>query len=142
MGTEEIVLTDKQREMDRRLQELLGLSFEDFRRAVMLPQGEFASFLRLGGKERTEMIERLFGLEPYGRELSAKAKSALDFWSAKAAQLQAQLGELGDCSQERLAQLQNALTLAQGECDALDGSMPRRQRTGSAVRRSIKTFSV
>ena len=121
VGTEEIVLTDKQRGMDRLLQELLGLSLEDFRRAVMLPQGEFASFLRLGGKERTEMIERLFGLEPYGRELSAKAKSALDFWSAKAAQLQAQLGELGDCSQERLAQLQNALTLAQGECDALDG---------------------
>lgn len=45
----------------------LGLSFEQFRRSVLLAQGEFAAFLRAPGKERAELLERMTGTAIYGR---------------------------------------------------------------------------
>ncbi len=62
--------------------ELLNLSFEDFTRTVVLPQGEFARFLTATPKERQELLRGLLGLEIYrtmatlarSREQSEKAK--------------------------------------------------------------------
>ena len=51
---------------------LIGLKKEDFLRTVVLPQGKFSEFLMLTGKERNEMLERLFNLEQYGEQLSAR----------------------------------------------------------------------
>ncbi|ADK80448.1 AAA family ATPase [Sediminispirochaeta smaragdinae] len=45
--------------------ELLGLSYENFRRAVVIPQGSFQEFLRLSGKDRTEMLQELFQLDRF-----------------------------------------------------------------------------
>lgn len=41
--------------------DLLGLSREQFRQVVVLPQGEFASFLRADDDERRALLVRLFG---------------------------------------------------------------------------------
>ncbi len=40
--------------------ELLGLNRQQFRQVVLLPQGEFATFLRAGDDERREVLGRLF----------------------------------------------------------------------------------
>lgn len=45
----------------------LGLTFDQFRRSVLLPQGDFAAFLRASAKERAELLERITGTEIYGR---------------------------------------------------------------------------
>ena len=50
----------------------MGLTAEDFTRSVVLPQGKFNEFLKLTGKDRRNMLERLFGLERFGRKLGAK----------------------------------------------------------------------
>lgn len=52
--------------------EIIGLNLEDFTRTVVLPQGKFSEFLKLEGKNRREMLERLFNLQEYGDELSKK----------------------------------------------------------------------
>jgi exonuclease SbcC len=44
---------------------ILGLSYENFRRAVVIPQGSFQEFLRLTGKERTDMLQELFQLDRF-----------------------------------------------------------------------------
>ncbi|MEX2132959.1 MAG: SMC family ATPase, partial [Acidimicrobiia bacterium] len=44
---------------------LLNLSFEDFTRTVVLPQGEFARFLTATPKERQELLRGLLGLDVY-----------------------------------------------------------------------------
>ncbi len=41
-------------------------------RTVVLPQGKFSEFLKLEGKERRNMLERLFNLRKYGDDLSSK----------------------------------------------------------------------
>ncbi|MDD6213472.1 MAG: SbcC/MukB-like Walker B domain-containing protein [Clostridiales bacterium] len=73
-GEEPVILADSVREMNRCCREIIGLSSEDFLRTVVLPQGKFSEFLELKGNERNNMLERLFRLERYGEELSARLK--------------------------------------------------------------------
>lgn len=44
----------------------LGLSFEQFRRSVLLAQGEFAAFLDADPRERAQLLERMTGTAIYG----------------------------------------------------------------------------
>lgn len=68
----EVVLADKVTAINNNIRDIIGLSLEDFMRTVVLPQGKFSEFLKLEGKSRREMLERLFNLEKYGDELSSK----------------------------------------------------------------------
>ena len=44
---------------------VLGLSYQNFRRTTIIPQGRFQEFLQLGGTERTSMMKELFQLERF-----------------------------------------------------------------------------
>ncbi len=70
-GIEEI-LADKAQKVTEKCEEIIGLGLEDFTRTVVLPQGKFSEFLKLEGKSRREMLERLFNLQKYGNILSIK----------------------------------------------------------------------
>lgn len=52
--------------------DIIGLKCDDFTRSVVLPQGKFSEFLGLKGKERRNMLERIFALEKYGNSISRK----------------------------------------------------------------------
>jgi exonuclease SbcC len=47
--------------------ELIGLTFDQFTRAVLLAQGDFATFLKATQKEKAELLEKLTGTEIYSR---------------------------------------------------------------------------
>ncbi|WP_159883827.1 AAA family ATPase [Paenibacillus puerhi] len=115
---ETVVLADKAGEVNHQVQELLGLSMADFTRAVVLPQGKFAEFLTLAGKDRRAMLQRLFHLEPYGDRLSAKTASRYKQADAGVKQLQAEQQGLGDASQEALALAEARLAEAQAAARA------------------------
>ena len=59
------VLAGSAREMEPAVVALLGLDFDQFTRAVVLPQGEFARFLRAESKERGQLLQRLFATERF-----------------------------------------------------------------------------
>ncbi|MBM7659818.1 exonuclease SbcC [Bacillus mesophilus] len=101
-GEESFVLADKTGEVNQKIQELLGLTIEDFTRAVVLPQGKFAEFLSLKGVDRRQMLQRLFHLERYGDELSKKVKARLQEASQKVKEIEAEQVGLGDASQEAI----------------------------------------
>ncbi|MFO8043501.1 MAG: AAA family ATPase, partial [Alkalispirochaeta sp.] len=44
---------------------VLGLSYQNFRRTTIIPQGRFQEFLQLGATDRTEMMKELFQLERF-----------------------------------------------------------------------------
>ncbi|MDR3140898.1 MAG: AAA family ATPase [Tannerellaceae bacterium] len=46
---------------------LIGLTFDQFTRAVLLAQGDFATFLKATQKEKAELLEKLTGTEVYSR---------------------------------------------------------------------------
>ncbi|KAA0676285.1 AAA family ATPase [Azospirillum brasilense] len=69
----------------------LGLSFEQFRRAVLLAQGDFANFLKAPATERSALLELLTGTEIYSRisvaahERSREEQRALEALEAQCA---------------------------------------------------------
>lgn len=47
------------------IQERIGLDFDQFRRAVLLAQGDFSAFLRARPEERAQLLERMTGTEAF-----------------------------------------------------------------------------
>lgn len=64
------VLADKVGEVNSQIKSILGLEESDFLKSVVLPQGRFGEFLSLTGKDRRNMLERIFNLEEYGTDLN------------------------------------------------------------------------
>lgn len=54
------------------ISEKIGLTFEQFRRSVLLAQGDFAAFLKAKSDERSALLERITGTEIYS-QLSVSA---------------------------------------------------------------------
>lgn len=67
-----------------RIVELIGLTFDQFTRAVLLAQGDFANFLKAKSSEKAELLEKLTGTEIYSKisvsiyQKTSDAKNALD----------------------------------------------------------------
>ncbi|MGM0929286.1 MAG: AAA family ATPase [Actinomycetota bacterium] len=78
---------------------VLGMSLEQFTKVVLLPQGDFAAFLRADAKERRPLLQRLFATDRYEAveqtlaEEAAKARSAYHAAVAGADQLLARARE-------------------------------------------------
>ncbi|MEH7235543.1 SMC family ATPase [Bacillus sp. JJ1562] len=102
VGEESVVLADKTREVDQSVQDLLGLTIDDFTRAVVLPQGKFAEFLSLKGADRRQMLQRLFNLEQYGDKLNKKLKNKLTIARNELNEVAAEQAGLGDASTEAI----------------------------------------
>ncbi|HWL67687.1 MAG TPA: AAA family ATPase, partial [Geminicoccus sp.] len=66
------VIGDKKLETLAEIERRVGLSFDQFRRAVLLAQGDFDTFIRANAKERAELLERITGTFIYA-ELSRAA---------------------------------------------------------------------
>ncbi|HEY5890017.1 MAG TPA: SMC family ATPase [Acidimicrobiia bacterium] len=77
----------------RAVEELLRLSFDDFTRTVMLPQGEFARFLGATPSERQQLLRGLMGLDIYG-EVGSRARSRESVAKTVVQEGRARLGSL------------------------------------------------
>ncbi len=51
----------------KEIERIIGLSFEQFTRSVLLPQGDFTAFLRADKNEKAALLEKLMGDESYSR---------------------------------------------------------------------------
>ncbi|HET8615960.1 MAG TPA: SMC family ATPase [Actinomycetales bacterium] len=60
-----VALTSRNDEAGHLLQQLVGMGVEQFTKVVLLPQGEFAAFLRSNAETRREVLSRLFEIDRY-----------------------------------------------------------------------------
>ena len=58
--------SDRFDEAGLEIQDLVGMSAEQFFQVVLLPQGDFAQFLRATTEKRGELLEKLFATERFG----------------------------------------------------------------------------
>src|SRR5699024_1260880 len=56
-------LLDTGTEADQAIEDLLGLSYEQFRQIVLLPQGEFRKLLLSSSREKEDIFRNIFGTE-------------------------------------------------------------------------------
>ncbi|MGH3440844.1 MAG: AAA family ATPase, partial [Nitriliruptorales bacterium] len=90
------------REVAEHVQRLLGLTFEEFCRTVVLPQGAFARFLHGGAKERQDLLVRLLGLDVF-RTLGQRARVLARGLETEVGSIATQLDELGDLTDAHVA---------------------------------------
>lgn len=98
----ETVLCDKTTEVTGAIEKLLGLSHDDFTRAVVLPQNSFHEFLFLDNAKRREMLERIFYLEEYGRLLTDKLSRKMAAMKSRLDTLTGELAAYSDATDEVL----------------------------------------
>ncbi|MEJ8652065.1 SMC family ATPase [Streptomyces sp. MS1.AVA.3] len=115
-------LSRSHQEIGEEISQLLGMSKEQFCQVVLLPQGDFARFLRADAEARSRLLGRLFDTRRFAaleEQLNARRKTAADTVTA------------GD---ERLLALAHRMAQAAGESpDLADPSVPAPDRTGQAT---------
>lgn len=83
------------------LEQAIGLSYENFKRTIIIPQGQFQEFLQLGNKDRTQMMKELFNLgkfEFYYKVTSLETKN-----NAQKQNVEGQLQQLGNIDPEQVS---------------------------------------
>src|SRR5262249_40781659 len=76
IGGRECPVAEGVREVDKQIEALLGLPYEAFTQAVVLPQGEFWKFLKSQPRERREILRELLRHQIYERMRQAAAERA------------------------------------------------------------------
>ena len=89
-------------------EKLLGLSYDNFKRTIIIPQGQFKEFLELGATERTRMMKEIFGLQKY--DLQDKVSAKISENKYKLAELDGKLGTFEDVSEELIHQKKEELS--------------------------------
>ena len=82
---------------------------DDFTRSVVLPQGKFSEFLKLSGTERRDMLERLFGLQKYGKQMLDKIRKRATIYHDKISAIDNQILGKGSFSEEELSKSKESL---------------------------------
>jgi DNA repair protein SbcC/Rad50 len=119
----DVVIADKQGEVNEAVIGLIGLQFDDFTRSVVLPQNKFQEFLLSPKAEKTKMLERIFYLEEYGRELMDKVNRKLGRIRNKLSGIEGALSVLGDISETTLKETEAALTASAEHRKSMDDSL-------------------
>jgi exonuclease SbcC len=131
-------LADRVKETAEQVERLLGLDYDGFVRAVVLPQGQFDAFLRGEPKERRKILVALLRLEAYERMQEAANRRAGEC-RREAEFIGAQLvHDFADATSEALARKHVESTAAQEAMDAASrqaAALDRAAEAAGAARR-------
>lgn len=121
------------KDLQARIIELIGLTFDQFTRSVLLAQNDFSTFLKAEQGEKASLLEKLTGTEQYS-EISCRifAKNA----EAKEAyeQLYARVQGIELLSEEEVEASQTRLSALEGELARLEKARAERQSLREAVK--------
>lgn len=98
-GAEWVALSTRHDEIADVVKDVLGMGLEQFSKVVLLPQGDFAAFLRATPEERRSLLERLFDVSAFaGIEdwFAAQRKETAAVVADQRASLNADLAVLAD----------------------------------------------
>lgn len=120
-------------ELQARIIELIGLTFDQFTRSVLLAQNDFSTFLKAEQGEKASLLEKLTGTELYSAisrmifEKNAVAKEAYD-------KIQARIQGIELMTEEAEAQLQAQLKESEASLQALEKARTEQQALQEAVK--------
>ena len=118
-GSTWVPLSHRNDEVGQQIGTLLGMDLEQFTRVAMLPQGEFAAFLRSKDSDREKLLKRLFDTGVYDTTVALAAERKREL-----------MAEVGDGQTRRdaaLTELVSTLGAAWGEdtvATVLEGAAP------------------
>ncbi len=98
-----LALADGTRDVNEALEEIIGLTFADFKMCIALPQGDFAALVKSTPSERVKLVSRLFDLEKYGERLFKAVSEKFYAVESEVKVLQGQMGQNEGGSDENIA---------------------------------------
>ena len=120
-------------ELQSRVVELIGLTFEQFTRSVLLAQNDFSTFLKAEQGEKASLLEKLTGTELYSSisrlifEKNAVAKEAYD-------KIQARIQGIELLTEEAEQELQTRLKESEAALSILEKAKAEEQALQEAVK--------
>ncbi len=136
---ERLLPTESLQALNQRVAEIVGLSYEAFTRALLLPQGEFDRFLRGEAQERRRLLMGLFGLDLLER-IRERARGHQDQLLKDYQALEGELRGLEGASPEAKEALEGELARLEEEIRALEGEVRAREKEVEAVRRKAEAL--
>ncbi len=97
-GEEWKVIAEGPFQVDKKVEEIVGLSPTEFCQVIALPQGKFAEFLQAKPAERTSLISNIFGITEYAEKLYNNAKDNLNKSEKELSILEAEKDGVGNVS--------------------------------------------
>lgn len=132
--------SEKVRELDAKLAEILGMDYETFTRAILLPQGQFDLFLRGSPKERRETLIKLYGLENL-KAMRERAAARLASLNKQKDRLEGELATLAEAEEERIAALQEEIAALEDSEKALTRQEKSAEQTLKTLERRLELFT-
>ncbi len=105
--------------------EILGLSYDNFKRTVIIPQGKFQEFLQLKETERVQMLKEIFNLEKY--ELGPKVAILTKANDLKISHTEGQMQSLPLIDVETLQEKENTIVIHQKQLDEQTVELQKKQ---------------
>ena len=121
------------KDLQARIIELIGLTFDQFTRSVLLAQNDFSTFLKAEQGEKASLLEKLTGTEQYSeisRRIFAKNTEAKEAYE----QLYARVQGIELLSEEVVEASQTRLSALEGELARLEKARAERQSLREAVK--------
>ena len=112
----ENVLADKVNEVNETIIKIIGLTANDFTKSVVLPQDKFNDFLKLGGIDRRNMLERIFNLEKYGKKLIENVRHRKNKTKTHVDMLQVSLSHYEEVTDEKYDEMIKKLEIDKEDC--------------------------
>ncbi len=145
------VLAGADREFDKQLEALIGLDFAQFTKCVVLPQGQFADFLKASPGERVGILSALLDLGRYDR-MAVSARERAKVASGRLNALGEERTRLGDLTEEQLVETRSrrdavVALLADVEAAAprdaeLEAEIGRHRQSAEAARRAASALAL
>ena len=95
------------------VEEIIGLSYKNFKRTIIIPQGQFKEFIELGATERTKMMKEIFSLHRF--DLQDKVGGLVKQNLSNLDKLQGKLTGFEDVSTEKIEELVEESKIAEEE---------------------------
>jgi len=118
-NSENRIVSDQIKACDNTIVEILGLTFEQFTKVILLAQGNFAAFLQADKSDKGQLLEQITGTEIYG-EISKKVFERNKFENQKLENITIELGVLKILSNEEIQNLQNEISELEKEKIVID----------------------
>jgi exonuclease SbcC len=115
------------------IHEAIGLSYDNFKRTIIIPQGQFKDFLELGDADRTKMLKELFHLEKY--DLYDKLRPLISKNLTDMNILKGQLESLGDVNIEELALIETSLLDLKKEIEILSKDLDSKNKEADSFKK-------
>lgn len=139
--TAELFIDDKEpiavvTDVNRAIEQILGISYEQFKQIAMIAQGEFMDLLLANSKDRVEIFRNLFHTEDFERlqrHLSRQSKELYDQIKTLKDKLQEAIDTIDAKGFEELEELKNSTDYQYEKIFALTAQLIEKERNDSSI---------